>query len=72
MATYTYDEKSTMIIRVEVGSGDDVSYKNRSFTNINPELSNDLLYEYADELGKLQSHNVNAIMRRNEFAINEE
>ncbi|MBO6179319.1 MAG: DUF1659 domain-containing protein [Selenomonadaceae bacterium] len=60
----TRNEESTKLaVRVEVGSGDDVSYKNRTFNHIAPNTTDDNVLSFGNRLGALQSHTVNAIVR---------
>lgn len=58
------DETSTMLVRVEIGSGDNVSYKNRTFNYVAPTATDDNVLSFGTRYGALQTHTVNAVLRR--------
>jgi len=58
------DELTDLMVRVEISSGDDVSYKNRTFKYIAPNTTDDNALTFGNRLGALQSHTVAGIIRR--------
>lgn len=64
MAVTRTNELSDMLIRVEVGSGDDVSYKNRTLKYWAANTTDQNFLDFGTQLGALQTHTVNAIIRR--------
>jgi len=69
MATVREGEKTTGFVRVEVGSGDDITYKNRSFANISPDATDDNVRSLLTRYGALQTNSVNGIIRRDEATL---
>lgn len=69
MAVSRVEKKTTLYINVEVG---DDSYKNRSFTDINPELTDALALSTGTALSTLQSHTLNKVVRRDEATLLED
>lgn len=66
MAVSREEKKTTLYLNVEVGED---SYKNRSFTNINPLLTDDLALSTGEALGTLQTHTLNKVVRRDEATL---
>lgn len=64
MAAERTEELTDLLVKVEVGSGDDVSYKNRTFRYIAPNTTDDNALTFGNRLGALQSHTVASIVRR--------
>lgn len=64
------NETTQMIIKVEVGSGDNTTYQKRTFQPINSELTDAKLYNYASIIGGWQTHSINDIMRIDSMSLN--
>lgn len=64
MAAERTEELTDLLVKVEVGSGDDVTYKNRTFRYIAPNTTDDNALSFGTRLGALQSHTVASIVRR--------
>lgn len=72
MAVVMADEKTTLTLKVEVGSGDDVTYKNRNFNYIAPNTTNENLYNSATVMGGWQSHTLSDVIRTDKFSLRNE
>lgn len=57
------DESTDMRIRVEIAAGDNVTYKNRILKSWNPMTTDADFLTWGNQLGALQTHAVNAIIR---------
>lgn len=64
MAVTRTDESTDLLVRVELASGENVSYKNRTFKYIAPNTTDALVLTFGTRLAGLQSHTLNAVLRR--------
>jgi len=71
MAVEKTNKLTTLSIRVEVGSGDNVTYKKRTFNHINPEITDEKLLTHAKVIGAWQSHTVNGYIRQDTADLSE-
>ena len=71
MAAQRTEETTDLLVRVEIGSGDDPTYKNRTFKYIAPNTTDDDALSFGTRLGGLQSHTVESIIRRDTATLQE-
>ncbi len=69
MAIAQTDKDSIVYINVEVGTD---SYKDRPLKYVNPNLSDEIVYNVAQQFAGLQAHTVNKIKRRQTYTLVEE
>lgn len=72
MAVARQNESTEMLIRVEIGDGDDVSYKNRTLKYIAPNTTDETFRGFAVRIGNLQKKTVNGYIRRDTAYLVEE
>lgn len=69
MAVTQEDKTTKVAIRVNTGTQGSPVYANRSFSNVNPELSDNTAYSVFSALGDFQEYTVSRITRTNSYTM---
>lgn len=66
------DKETSLTLRVNTGTVSSPTYANRTFNNINPELTKAKSYNLLQFMGGLQAHDVSACIRTDKATLVED